>query len=276
MKENGWPDKPYGIRNNFNFNFYTLYLLVASYLYLYIWETIENLFGNQDRADNPLAEADNHDLQLVLFDHQLPLIEENPGGGALVARENSNTNNDVLFGGLDNGNVDLLAILTGDQANIRAIVFNPGFIVVQNIYDQIPHTPVNPEISLLLHYLEMINRYENARVSEQVVVYDPNIQADNAQAFVGQENINGEGRAPAGTLAELFENDPEGALAFIVHVLDAIEEEKEGDSEDVITTEVEVNNPEAVIGNPPLLLLTNGNTTFNEAIGSSSTPEPEL
>ena len=272
MKGNGWPDKPYGIRNNFDFNFYTLYLLVASYLYLYIRETIENLFGNQDRGDNPPVEADNHDLQLVLFDHQPPLIEENPGGRALVEREDSNTNNDVLFGGLDNGNVDLLAIFTGDQVNIRAIVVNPGFIVVQNIYDQIPRTPVNPEISQLLHYLEMINRYEHAIVSEQVVVYDPNIQAYNAQVFVGQENINREGRDRAGTLAELFVNDPEGALAFIVHVLDTIEEVKEGDPE---ATEVEVNNPEAVVDNPTLLLLTY-DETFSEAIGSSSTPEPEL
>lgn len=62
MKGNGWPDKPYGIRNNFDFNFYTLYLLVASYLYLYIRETIENLFVDQDRGDNPPAEADNNDL----------------------------------------------------------------------------------------------------------------------------------------------------------------------------------------------------------------------
>ena len=274
MKENGWPDKSYGIRNNFDFNFYTLYLLVASYLYLYISETIENLFGDQDRADNPPAEADNHNLQLVLFDHQPPLIEGGGGNGALFVREDTNT--DVLFGGLGNGNGDLLAIFTGDQANIRAIVVTHDFIVVQNIYDQIPRTPVNPEISLLLHYLEMINRYENARVSEQVVVYNPNVQADNAQAFVGQENINSEGRARAGTLAELFENDPEGALAFIVRVLDTIEEEKEGDPEDVITTEVEVNNPEAVVDNPPLLLLTNDNTTFSEAIGSSIIPEPEL
>ena len=47
---------------------------------------------------------------------------------------------------------------------------------------------------------------------------------------------------------------------------------KEGDPE---ATEVEVNNPEAVVDNPTLLLLTY-DETFSEAIGSSSTPEPEL
>lgn len=244
MKGNGWSDKPYGIRNNFDFNFYTLYLLVASYLYLYIRETIENLFVDQDRGDNPPAGADNHNLQLVLFNHERLLNEEDFEGGAPVVIENSHTNNDVLFGDLDNGNnEESLAMLVGGQGNIRAVEVTPDFIV-----DFARLNIDNPVNSLLpnLHRDEF---------DEQML-----------RTLVEGENVNGEGRPRAVTLASVFENNAEGALAFIVHVLNTIEEEKEGDQEDVITTEAE--DPAVVVDNHPPLLLTNGEeTTFSKAIG---------